>query len=189
MLKLFTSQKGAMFGLDSRIALAIFGIISVLAGAFAAVNTLTIQAQGFSEELKGFRGAIEGIHRDLQRGLHSSLITNTSANAMQALYDSSVIQAAYRNKWVGPYVDRSTSIHPKYGTMLIERYEDDHTTACTVNPCYLWLTYSDVRLSIIEKINEVMDGTGEASPSTSGLIHWSGSDPYKLWYKVGIAIN
>jgi hypothetical protein len=188
MFKILRSQRGAMFGLDSRIALAIFGIISVLAGAFAAINTNTITAQGFSEEIKSMRTAIEGIHRDMQRGLHSTLITDTSANAFTALYDESVISASFRNKWVGPYIDRETSIHPKFGTMLIERFQDDHSTACG-SPCYLWLTYSDVRITVLTRLNEVMDGTAEVNPDTTGIIQWTGSDPYKLWYNVSRAIN
>lgn len=186
--KVCSSQKGAMFGLDSRIALAIFGIISVLAGAFAAINTNTVTAQGFSEEIKGMKTAIGGIHRDMQRGLHSTLITNTSANAFAALYDPSVVQASFRNKWVGPYIDRESSVHPKFGTMLIERFQADHSTACGT-PCYLWLTYAEMEETVATKLNEILDGQAEASPSSSGLIQWTGSGPYKLWYNVGIAIN
>lgn len=190
MLNILHSQKGAMFGLDSRIALAIFGVISVLAGAIAAVNTNTITAQGFSKELKGMRTAIEGIHRDLQRGIHGALITDTSANAYTALYDSSVISSTYRSKWLGPYVDRSTSLHPKFGAMTIERYRDDHTTACSPdNPCYLWLTYDSVREKIVTELNKIVDGKNEALPSSTGNIQWDGTDPYTLWYKVSIAIN
>jgi hypothetical protein len=183
-----SSQKGAMFGLDSRIALAIFGTITVIAGAIAAVNTNVVSGQSFSKELRGMQDAINGIHRDMQRGLHSTLITNTSANAFQALYDDSVISATYRNNWVGPYIERASSTHPKFGTMLIERLMADHTTACG-SPCYLWLTYSSVDYKLVIAVNDVIDGEGESNPDTSGLIQWTGAGPHKLWYNVSRAIN
>jgi type II secretory pathway pseudopilin PulG len=97
-------QKGAMFGLDARIALAIFGALSVISGAalYSAIqNAKTEQARQYMEEMIK---ASEQYYLDnfKQVPVYSALYSN--------LYISDLLENRTNlNTWKGPYVSANFS--------------------------------------------------------------------------------
>ncbi|MBI1308759.1 MAG: hypothetical protein GC129_02725 [Proteobacteria bacterium] len=186
------TQSGALFGLDARIALAVFSIISVVAGVAMVLNMDTTSAKSLASELADTSRAIETAHHDLNTDIFQALDEPSPKHAFQALYDSTMLRDELRGRWNGPYVTFTTTRNPKYGEMYLEKAGDNHTDGCQNAPvCYLWLVYDDVRPAVAEAVNEVMDGAHEDAPATNGRLQWSaGTAGNKvLYYRIGPALT
>ncbi|MBI1362802.1 MAG: hypothetical protein GC134_02365 [Proteobacteria bacterium] len=174
MYRFITSQRGAMFGLDARVAMAIFGIASVLVGTAVFGSMREFEYRALSKELKEMHVAIEGLHNDLQASVRSRLTTPSDANSFTALYDSSVLTAAGQQKWLGPYINLRSNTHPSYGTMSLTRAAVSNApgTACTATDgtCYLYVVYSAVPDGIIADLDDALDNGDGA---TAGKVQWS----------------
>jgi len=187
------NQKGAMFGLDARISMLIFGILSGIAGVGITMTTKDVTAGALTEELNQYAKAIEGIHKDLKLDLHTALnSTGTGAadqDAIIALYDNSVLTNSAR--WLGPYVRTHKTKHSQYGEMLLSKKKADHTVDCDATDlCYIWLQIADVPIGVTLDINENFDGDGEATPETLGRLQYSGAgDPVTVWFRIAKALN
>ena len=191
MFNLLKNQRGAMFGLDARIALYVFGGISTLSAGYVVMNMHTFHAQGFSKEIRDMALAIEAVHKDLKEDLHNSLDDPSDENAIIALYDESALASdALRRKWHGPYVTYESTVHRKHGDIRLTKAQDDAITACESGTrCYLWLTFSAMKSSMTTPLNDIFDGASEASPDESGMLRWSGSgDTVKVSYRVSRAL-
>lgn len=176
MLRPLTSQSGALFGLDARIALAIFSILSVVAGVAVVVNIDSTRAQVLATELADTGQAIESFHHDLKTDIFLALSTPSGKNAFQALYDNAVIMEAdnLRARWNGPYIKFTGNINSRYGEMLLTKAGPDHAFQCDYeNICYLYLIYSQVKPQIAIDANKVLDGENEADPAKSGRLQWT----------------
>ena len=180
------TQKGAMFGLDARIALAIFGTLSVVTSGYMLSGLNKFNAQGLSEELRNTHTAIERIHHDIKQDLHNQLAVKNDENAIVALYDSSAISpTAIVNKWNGPYLTRQVATHPKYGAIRLSKFQNDHTSTCSSgNLCYLWLTYASMPSDVANELNKIFDGESESTAKDEGRLQWTGSgDPVQLFFR------
>lgn len=92
-------KKGAMFGLDARIALAIFGALSVISGAALYSSIKKSDAVRMATEIAEVRKAVE--HYMLDTGLYLTTPAITSSNIS--------IGNLYKNydslpTWDGPYI-------------------------------------------------------------------------------------
>ena len=94
------SKKAAMFGLDARIALAIFGALSVISGAalYSAIQeSKTIKYQQTFEEMTK---AIQAYYLDNYK--------NIPQNTSKILYSSDILQNRENlSTWKGPYFDNA----------------------------------------------------------------------------------
>lgn len=193
LLNSIHSQKGAMFGIDGRIAIAIFGSLSLVAGTFGVLNIQRINAQGFADEMVKTASAVENMTRDLKGDIYRFLTTANAQNAYQALYDVTELQSSgnARSLWNGPYIDKETDTHRIYGDIRLEKFEANRTDSCAGSDiCYLWLTYSTVSASMAEALDTVIDGGEETTPRSEGRLQWEiDTDPDKLWFRIGRAIN
>lgn len=172
------SQSGALFGLDARIALAIFSILSVVAGVAVVVNIDSTRAQVLATELSDTGHALESFHNDLKTDIFLTLINPSGKNAFQALYDNAVIQEAdnLRARWNGPYIKFTSSLNARYGEMLLTKAGQDHTQPCTGEDlCYLYLVYNQVKPNIALEANKVLDGDAEKMPEKEGRLQWTPS--------------
>lgn len=188
------SQQGALFGLDARIALAIFSIISVVAGTAMVLNLDGIRAKSLSGELTDTTRAIESYHNDLQNDIYQTLDKPTDKNAFQALYDHTVVTESrnQRSKWHGPYIKFNSTIHPIYGEMLIQKRAANHQENCEADGmCYLWLVYSRTPAGVVKETNEILDGAKEENAATSGRIQWttSSGNQTALFYRAARALT
>lgn len=170
------SQRGALFGLDARIALAIFSILSVVAGAALVVSMDSTRAKSLASELVENGQALESYHHDLKTDIFLTLTTPSGKNAFQSLFDNNVISEDnnLRARWNGPYVKVTSTLNPRYGDMLLEKHGADHTQNCTTEDiCYLYIVYSQVKPNIIREANSLLDGDAETKPETSGRLQWT----------------
>lgn len=194
ILKTFNSQKGVMFGLDARIALAVFAGLSIVAGAAMTLNLSNVSGGALAKELKTLTASIEGIHNDIKMDLHSSLMVHSDENAFKALYDVNQIQPLgnIRAKWLGPYVEYRTNEHPKYGTISITKAGEPFTQNCRISTsiCYLWIKMNAVSTPIVHHVNNLFDGDSELSPDQEGRVQWSGEgENISLYFRATRAMN
>lgn len=173
------SQRGALFGLDARIALAVFSLLAVITGAAMVLNLNESRAKGLTGELVETAKALEVFHQDVQADIFAVLSEPSEARAFQALYDNSVITEAdnRRARWNGPYIRASNNRNPNFGTMSLQKRGADHTKPCDAETlCFLWLVYDAVKPQIVREANEIVDGVAEPAPEVSGRVQWSQSD-------------
>tara|TARA_Y100001960_G_scaffold44466_1_gene44367 strand:+ start:2026 stop:2652 length:627 start_codon:yes stop_codon:yes gene_type:complete len=118
-------NKAAMFGLDARIALAIFGALSVISGAalYSAIQTAKVEStrQGFEEILK----AVDAFYLDNGYPIPQF---NT-----ELLYLSDIINNRQSlSSWNGPYINASVS-----GTYAIKNDITEKLGSTVVTYAYL----------------------------------------------------
>ena len=156
-------KKGAMFGLDARIALAIFGALAVISGAalYSAIqeSKVTSLLASISEMEKAY-GAYY-----LDTGSHLE-VDSGSVLKIEDLLSSTA------SGWKGPYspLERVSSIYLKfqpYESVLYAIYKDDafgdnvNATTCGA-PCYVYVGIYDVPLEIRKKIDLRIDGVEDS---------------------------
>tara|TARA_Y100001960_G_scaffold51090_1_gene52065 strand:- start:5241 stop:5852 length:612 start_codon:yes stop_codon:yes gene_type:complete len=121
-------KKAAMFGLDARIALAIFGALSVISGAalYSAIQGAKVTA--IITELNEISKAHEAYYLDTGSplGLWSTSLHTTSIKDL-------ISNISSRANWQGPYLPYSTTVdyvlkHSIYDNIIIYRIDDDTGT-------------------------------------------------------------
>lgn len=192
--KTLSSQMGAIFGLDARVALAIFAVLSVVAGASAVLSVQSIRAKSLANEMSAFGTAIEGLHHDLKTDIFSALITPSDQGAFQALYDNIVLEETLmRGRWLGPYVNVNSNTHPHFGERIIAKRGENIKEECSLdNNCFLWLIYSKVTLEATKEANLLLDGRNEENAQTNGRLQWEDAlNPRQLsvGYRVSATLN
>ena len=150
------SQRGAMFGLDARIALAIFGGLSVVAGA-AIISAITeTGASALATELD-----------NIEKGYVHYVLENSADTV-----DESAI-------W-GVYVQGSTD-HPKFGDFTIAQDDADSTadtleTSATAGTdqcasggaaCYMWVRLTGVDSGVVLELEKKYDDAAAANNVTA----------------------
>lgn len=186
-------QSGAMFGLDARIALGIFGVLSLVAGAAMVLSIDSTRAKSLASELSETGRAIEAIHSDLRTDIFQSLTSPSGKNAFAALFDNHLITEDdnLRGRWLGPYIKFTSTNHPRFGEMVIQKRANNHTQACSTEAgCSLWLVYSSVKAGIVEEVDTIIDGGKEEQPNTQGRVQWTAdNEGHILYYKVATALT
>lgn len=186
------SQRGALFGLDARIAMAVFAVLTLVAGAAVISNLDSSRAKSLAAEISDIGRAVEGFHADLKTDIFLTLDEPTEKNAFAALYDNMVVtqRRNLRGRWLGPYVNFTDARHPRYGEIVIQKRPADHTQSCNTDElCYLWLVFGNVKLGIINEVNDIIDGR-EASPERAGRLQWTPDrDNGILYYRVAKALT
>ena len=190
LMNKISNQRGAMFGLDARIALAIFSGLTVIAGATLSSKMSSITGSALVDEIKKTGLAVEGIHLDLKNDLFKDLENSNESNAFQALYDVEMLNPGKpRSRWLGPYIKSRSNTHPSYGKMFIYKRGETFKEVCRAgSTCYLWLVMDLVPLKTLEYANDSYDGYNETLPDTHGRIQWEAGkdeDHRILWYRVG----
>lgn len=153
MIRIHT-QRGAMFGLDARIALAIFGGLSIITGAalFSALSQTTTTA--LITELdnigKGYTNFV------LDTGVDTTTIADLKTSSIPG--------------WQGPYISfDDPADHPKYGALSLAEADDlawtgGVPTAATTG--WIWLRLTLVPTDLAEKIDLQVDGVAEPNEGT-----------------------
>jgi hypothetical protein len=149
-----------MFGLDARIALAIFGGLSVVAGAtiFSAISDTKVTA--LVAEMDNFSKGY--ISHTIDTGADTATVADMWADSAAA-------------GWKGPYVTANEDSHPIYGTYsfvagrpdLVEKTPG--TTACAApNLCAMWIRLSGVTNAIAEALDKKVDSS-TLTPDTGNV--------------------
>ena len=162
--------KGAMFGLDARIALAIFGALSVISGAalYSAIQQSKVVGlvTAGQEVLKAVESYMVDTGSDLPKDDN-----HTRVRKFLELEESSVAG------WKGPYLsDRSSGVvsyslniyNPTTGyiEMLNDKTWGDSSSIiaaaeCTAgdDDCYYWLVYVGLTDAMAIALDEYIDGS------------------------------
>jgi hypothetical protein len=176
-------KKGAMFGLDARIALAIFGALSIISGA--ALYSAIEQAKATSTiaEAKELMKSFEQYYLDTGSilPLVSPLVNSGGYVADHAylVIDKSV------SGWKGPYTPLEYGLnnleHPTGSGFSLFYLKGNvnwtgftSSAKCDIsNPCYAWVAIYDANgiysESIKKKIDEMVDGSDGAN---KGNFRW-----------------
>lgn len=165
--KAFKSQRGAMFGLDARVALAIFGGLSAIAGTavFSAVRDTRVTGvlTEFDNISKGY------INFVFDTGVDVTQDANVTPGADGGT-GTAGFKNLYRNanntlNWNGPYVTIATNLHPAgYGQFALRdgRIDGTWTVPPGTNPAGSiggkWLTLSAVPCEIAGDLKRKIDG-------------------------------
>tara|TARA_Y100001960_G_scaffold244843_1_gene259405 strand:+ start:356 stop:937 length:582 start_codon:yes stop_codon:yes gene_type:complete len=185
-------KKAAMFGLDARIALAIFGALSVISGAalYSAIQESKVVSR--LTDINEFGKAWEQYYLDTGSSLpHSSTLLNSLETLNLIENDASV------NNWYGPYLDSlyidGSDVNGKWlkdsrstGTLLriMQIFNSDKTSvSCT--SCYNWIRFDyDVSdLNIIRAMDRKIDGVEGASSGNFQYQANPGNTVYYTFYK------
>lgn len=168
-------KKAAMFGLDARIALAIFGALSVISGAalYSAIQQSKVVAliTDLNEVHKAFEQYYLDIGLDLPR--------NTSGSVAYSIKDL-VENVEGRSNWNGPYLPYEASTthkhylnYPIYNDIQIfgrsindvwggtEGTDLSLPSACTASaePCGRWVYVETLTHSFADSVDEYIDGS------------------------------
>ncbi|MCP4356081.1 MAG: hypothetical protein GY793_10760 [Proteobacteria bacterium] len=163
------SKKGAMFGLDARVALAIFGALSLITGAslysafqnakvvaiVTEMNNVDKAATEYLLATGSYLGGVSGI--DTGELKLEELISSTASG------------------WKGPYIvfqddaepDDGELVHPIYNLVKIFRNQDiDWDTPLESNRCLsgsstcsVYVCYHSVPLDVLKAVDLKIDGT------------------------------
>jgi len=175
-LKMIRLQKGAMFGLDARIALAIFGALSVISGAalYSAIQNskVTVVVADLTELAKAVEAYV------LDTG--SDVLVHAGDQAKIILLVDNTESIA---NWNGPYISgysanagtpnalpssKYTGVH-----LLNFRYHNAGSTRaqCSAgNICYAWIHITGIPTGLVKDIDTYFDGSYDL---TSGRLQGS----------------
>ena len=184
------SKKGAMFGLDARIALAIFGALSVISGAalYSAIQDAKVTA--IITEMNELGKAVDAYQLDTGHLPEFSITSTNHMNAMELVIST-------EDGWKGPYYsgeqNGSTTPqtlnfkYPSYDYIGIRRMSNaswgnttlNNCVTTAANPCSLYIIATFIPKNIAEKIDKKIDGTVDSSNgkvrvySDDGITNWS----------------
>jgi len=182
------TKRGAMFGLDARIALAIFGALSVISGAalYSAIKEAKVIAM--IAEMKEIAKGYEAYYLDTGSQLATK---NTVALDVNKLISDTTVG------WKGPYLQYDM-VNPTTGYTLTGSglpdgnfeiyYYTDADFGDAVNPtqcgtpCYAYVRFSNVPLETANQIDLKLDGVNN---STKGdlRIYGIGLMPRVVYWK------
>ena len=167
-LKKLTSQRGAMFGLDARMALAIFGTIAVFSGYVGISKLTSANRAAFIKEVLAYEDAIQQIQTDVGVFYQFAIAAPDGVADFNAIEFNANIAAQYRPRWNGPYIEGIRQDHPQYGTFTLVSRQADGTTACNIsNNCYVWLFLTNLPADVWAEFNKYIDENNGTAPETT----------------------
>lgn len=164
---LLSSQRGAMFGLDARVALAIFAGLSAIAGTavFSAVRDTRVTGvlTEFDNISKGYINFLFDTGIDIPQDPSS---TGPDIDGSGVGFQNLYVDASPTLNWEGPYITIATNTHPAgYGVFALRdgRIDAAWTPAAITAPgagiAGKWLTLSAVPCEIAGDLEEKIDGS------------------------------
>tara|TARA_Y100001960_G_C14778551_1_gene884927 strand:+ start:4486 stop:5061 length:576 start_codon:yes stop_codon:yes gene_type:complete len=189
-------KKAAMFGLDARIALAIFGALSVISGAalYSAIQQAKVTA--LLTEMDEYGKAYYAYALDTGSDL-------PMAPEGTQRFDARELVSSSASGWSGPYLSLEKTAtpflgrldHPVYGHMEYRAAKNDDFLVndfvhCdSADPCYVWVEVRDVPKNIIDGLDATVDGSDGALVGNFRSWYESSSKVYDAVLKVGLKVN
>lgn len=189
------NQQGALFGLDARMAIAVFAIIAVVAGYVAFGRIQTAKDAVLIKDLQVFDEALAGYQADMGTFFLFTLAKNdvedTGAEDLEALWDKNKVLPGFQPHWNGPYVHGETRQHKGFGKWTVFYAQGDRQNICTQDSdCYVWLALSNVPAKLWERVNLQLDENGGKNRELNGneinmgrVQAVDGMDPRTLIYR------
>lgn len=172
MLKL-KNQSGALFGVDARISMVIFAVLSVAVGAFTFGRIQTARDTALISELTEIDQAIRELQSDIGTFTSFAMERVEKPDNFAALWDVNRLNLQYQNLWNGPYYSKHEHTSAFYGEYSLEFLPDDHLSGtCTYkNECYVWIKLTNVPLEVWQRINTHFDQAGERNKEDAETAH------------------
>lgn len=180
-MKFFTkkhlrAQRGAMFGLDARLALAIFAGLSVIAGmavfdTIRETNTTALVSE-FDNISKGYINYTFDTGIDIPEG-------TAAGEGIRGLWEPTSTGPTTPLGWSGPYITRASEDHPVYGDYEIVRGfidvdgETPQTAGGNINGA--WLELTTVSCEIARDLDVKIDG--DSGVNNTGNLRFPGTCP------------
>lgn len=170
--KTLLNQKGAMFGLDARIAMAIFALVAAAAGVTFYNTIEQTRASTLTKELAAVEQAYSAYVLDTGKGTSrfTDLTTDTDPGVLG---------------WNGPYLSIIGDDHIHYGHYEIVQGDSKEGTVperCSPVPavCFIWVKLTEVPDEIAFSVQEKFDGAhmmnGGRDDNNSGKIRISSQE-------------
>lgn len=187
-----------MFGLDARIALAIFGALSVISGAALYSAIQEARATALLSDMQEIGKAWESYYLDTGTELSHSVNTPSDNNFHLLKTKEFVEKPAGVTNWSGPYLPYNVAAtnflnYPQYGNVRLAIFRDDTTWADWVAgkcisgvSCSIWVYLSGLTTDTLAKsIDAKVDG---GDGLIDGNFRWysftSGSTYYDYYLKI-----
>lgn len=167
------SQRGAMFGLDARLALGIFALLAMVAGSVAYWRIGAAQQARLFAELETIHQALQGYQADMGTffvfTLNKDEADADNTDDITALWDITKVKSGFQNNWRGPYVQRHSRTIPGYGPVTVLYATEDRKGFCeTDTTCYVWLVVPNVKAEEWQQLNKIVDEGGGTAPEPRG---------------------
>jgi hypothetical protein len=190
--RLKNRKKAAMFGLDARIALAIFGALSVISGAALYSAIQDVKTTSIIVELNELSKAVDSFRLDTGQDLPAqgsygilmaqNLLTSTVSGA-------NVPYISLEKNISAHYLEKNGYRVGVYNRPGTQWGDDDHSDECIVAPCMIWVSILDkYTLSEAEKVDAKVDGTTDI---TNGKVraYLNPASLYNIYLQVGPALK
>lgn len=172
-------QRGALFGLDARLALGIFTILALVAGFVAWWRIEAAKQTRLYGELQTLNEALEGYQTDMGTFFVFTLNKNEAdtdnGEDLTALWDIKKVKQGFQKNWNGPYLHRHSRLLPGYGRVGVLYATADRKGFCeTDTNCYVWLVVPHVKAEEWKAINAAFDEGNGSAPEDTGQAEASG---------------
>ncbi|HAG53242.1 MAG TPA: hypothetical protein DCL21_05605 [Alphaproteobacteria bacterium] len=177
-------KKGAMFGLDARIALVIFGALSMISGAalYSAIQEAKIAR--VVAQINEMDKALSAYHMDTGHAI-PKIPTITDRLDLRELITST------ESGWKGPYFPFATTgynLAPNYGGAISVSYglkDSTNTTraSCTnieSDTCGYWFEWYSLEDDIEDQIDILIDGSSDPQNGNVRICDACGGDGVML---------
>ena len=194
VLKQLSNQRGAMFGLDARLALMIFTVLTGVLGYFAYGKLKLVRESALIKELTAVDFALRSYQTDMGTFIPFTVDATTEKdevrNDISILWSQKKVLPKFESLWNGPYVDFSIAKHPLYGIYSLTYLSDNMTPCTNYTNCYVFISISDVPENVWESVNAHFDEARGSHPEGATDAHLLGkvraekiSDPRTLYFK------
>lgn len=153
------NQHGAMFGLDARITLIIFGALAAVTGVIMSNVAPEANSTALATDLNNVSQAYENYILDTGRNpAYLSKANKAKENFMVLIENPKTFG------WQGPYLLLGNNKHPKYGYYGLVEGEFNTAGAPPVIPCsassscVVWLKLTEVPTDLAMDMDKRMDG-------------------------------
>lgn len=157
-LNKFKNQTGAMFGMDARITLIIFGALAAVTGAMMSNIAPEANTTALATDLTNIAKGYESYVLDTSKNpSYLDKPNRSKENFLELLNDDSY-------GWQGPYLALSSEKHPKYGSYGLIEGEFNTPGAPPITPCasgnacVVWVKLTEIPSELALSIDKKMDG-------------------------------
>jgi hypothetical protein len=184
-----------MFGLDARIALAIFGALSLISGASLYGAIKHSQAVSMLSDMNEMGKAWDAYYLDTGRYIPYIELSNTASDSFYRGTTKDLIEDTGVKGWAGPYlpygIDGNSAVYPKGRHVHMLTLTDDATWSSTDwraakcvagKKCHMWIYINAIEGDTMAKeIDNIIDG-GDGALVGNFRYYDSGDPTWKYSY-------